>query len=117
MAPLTQHEREELLQVSKLRSTPQSVALRVRIVQSAAEGIANKVLTRQLEITGGGEKFTMKRSRNSKQTRPSGSKANIEVELPCEVHGRHRQWWVKILPDGGEMTCGKRKPNPERQIN
>jgi transposase len=51
MAPLTQHEREELLQVSKLRSTPQSVALRVRIVQSAAEGIANKVLTRQLSTT------------------------------------------------------------------
>lgn len=49
--PLTQLEREELLQVSKLRSTPQSVALRVRIVLSAAEGIANKVLARQLSTT------------------------------------------------------------------
>ena len=46
--PLTEREREELLQVSKLRSTPQSVALRVRIVLSAAEGIANKLLARQL---------------------------------------------------------------------
>jgi len=30
--PLTEREREELLQVSKLRSTPQSVALRIQIV-------------------------------------------------------------------------------------
>jgi transposase len=49
--PLTEREREELLQISKLRSTPQSVALRVRIVLSASEGIANKVLARQLSTT------------------------------------------------------------------
>ena len=49
--PLTEREREELLQISKLRSTPQSVALRVRIVLSAAEGVANKVLARQLSTT------------------------------------------------------------------
>jgi transposase len=49
--PLTQREREELLRVSKLRSTPQSIALRVRIVLSAAEGIANKLLARQLSTT------------------------------------------------------------------
>jgi putative transposase len=48
---LTEREREELLQISKLRSTPQSVALRVRIVLSASEGIANKVLARQLSTT------------------------------------------------------------------
>ena len=49
--PLTKREREELLQISKLRSTPQSVALRVRIVLSASEGIANKRLARQLSTT------------------------------------------------------------------
>ena len=49
--PLTEREREELLQVSKLRSTPQSVALRAQIVLRAAEGIANKVLARQLSTT------------------------------------------------------------------
>ena len=49
--PLTEPEREELLQVSKLRSTPQSVALRIQIVLRAAEGIANKVLARQLSTT------------------------------------------------------------------
>src|SRR3989454_337617 len=49
--PLIEHEREELLQISKLRSTPQSVALRVRIVLSASEGVANKVLARQLSTT------------------------------------------------------------------
>jgi transposase len=48
---LTEREREELLQIRKLRSTPQSVALRVRIVLSASEGIANKVLARQLSTT------------------------------------------------------------------
>jgi len=49
--PLTKREREELLQISKLRSTPQSVALRVRIVLSASEGIANQRLARQLSTT------------------------------------------------------------------
>ena len=49
--PLTEREREELLQVSKVRSTPQSVALRIQIVLRAAEGIANKVLARQLSTS------------------------------------------------------------------
>jgi len=49
--PLTEREREELLQVSKLRSTPQSIALRVQIVLRAATGIANKVLARQLSTS------------------------------------------------------------------
>jgi transposase len=49
--PLTEREREELLQVRQWRSTPQSVALRVQIVLQAAEGIANKVLARQLSTT------------------------------------------------------------------
>ena len=35
----------------KLRSTPQSVAFRIQIVLRAAEGIANKVLARQLSTT------------------------------------------------------------------
>src|SRR5215467_10138992 len=49
--PLSERDREELLQVSKLRSTPQSVALRVQIVLRAAQGVANKVLARQLSTT------------------------------------------------------------------
>jgi len=49
--PLTEREREQLLQFSKLRSTPQSIALRIQIVLRAAEGIANKVLARQLSTT------------------------------------------------------------------
>ena len=49
--PLTERERDELLQVSKIRSTPQSVALRIQIVLRAAEGIANKVLARQLSTS------------------------------------------------------------------
>jgi uncharacterized protein DUF3631/uncharacterized protein DUF3854 len=36
-----------------------------------------------------------------------------DLELPCHAHGRHRQWWVKMLPDGGEMTCGKCCPEPK----
>jgi transposase len=48
---LTELDREELLQVSKLRSTPQSVALRVQIVLRAAQAVANKVLARQLSTT------------------------------------------------------------------
>ena len=41
-------ERRELLRVVSLRSVPQSVALRARIILGAAEGIGNKVLARQL---------------------------------------------------------------------
>jgi transposase len=41
-------DRRELLQVVSLRSVPQSVALRARIVLGAADGIGNKVLARQL---------------------------------------------------------------------
>lgn len=46
--PVTDEERRELLQVVGLRSVPQSVALRVKIVLGAADGVGNKVLARQL---------------------------------------------------------------------
>ena len=49
--PLSQKQRQELLRVQRLRSTPQSVALRIQIVLGAADGIANKVLARQLLTT------------------------------------------------------------------
>jgi transposase len=45
---IREEDRRELLQVIGLRSVPQSVALRVRIVLGASEGIGNKVLARQL---------------------------------------------------------------------
>ena len=45
---ISPEDRRELLQVVGLRSVPQSVALRARIVLGAAEGIGNKVLARQL---------------------------------------------------------------------
>ena len=45
---VTDEDRRELLQVIGLRSVPQSVALRVRIVLGASEGIGNKVLARRL---------------------------------------------------------------------
>jgi transposase len=48
---VTDEQRRELLQVIGLRSVPQSVALRVRIILSAAEGIGNKVLARQLSTS------------------------------------------------------------------
>jgi transposase len=45
---MTDEERWELLRIVGLRSVPQSVALRARIVLGAADGIGNKVLARQL---------------------------------------------------------------------
>jgi len=36
-----------------------------------------------------------------------------DLELPCPVHGSHRQWWVKIIPHGCETTCGKCEPPKE----
>jgi len=49
--PLTAKQRQELLQFKKLRSTPQSVLLRLQIVLGAADGVANKVLARRLSTT------------------------------------------------------------------
>lgn len=48
---LAARERQELLQVSRHRSTPQSIVLRTKIVLGAAEGVANKKLARQLSTT------------------------------------------------------------------
>lgn len=45
---ITDEERRELLHFTGLRSVPQSVALRARIVLGAADGIGNKGLARQL---------------------------------------------------------------------
>jgi transposase len=45
---VTDEERRELKYVLALRSVPQSVALRARIVLGAANGLGNKVLARQL---------------------------------------------------------------------
>ncbi|MGB8011548.1 MAG: IS630 family transposase [Terriglobales bacterium] len=52
-APLhvTDGERKELLQLSRHRSVPQSVALRAHIVLGAAGGAPNKSLARQLSTT------------------------------------------------------------------
>jgi len=49
--PLAAKQRQELVQIRKLRSTPQSVMLRVQIILGAADGVANKVLARQLSTT------------------------------------------------------------------
>jgi transposase len=45
---ISDEDRRELQQILVLRSDPQSVALRARIILGAADGIANKVLARQL---------------------------------------------------------------------
>ena len=45
---ISDEDRRGLLQVVDLRSVPQSVALRVRIVLGASEGIGNKVLAPQM---------------------------------------------------------------------
>jgi Protein of unknown function (DUF3631)/Domain of unknown function (DUF3854) len=36
-----------------------------------------------------------------------------DLELPCPIHGRHRFWWIRTLPAGGETVCGKCEPKPE----
>jgi putative DNA primase/helicase len=43
-------------------------------------------------------------------TDQKGQNGPAELILPCDVHGRHPDWWIRILPDGGEMTCGKCEP-------
>jgi transposase len=48
---LTDGERHELMQLSSSRSVPQGIALRATIILGAAEGVANKVLARQLSTS------------------------------------------------------------------
>src|SRR5579864_4174416 len=44
-------DREQLLEISRHRSTPRGIVLRVDIVLGAAEGIANHVLARNLSTS------------------------------------------------------------------
>ena len=48
---LTAHQHSELMQLTRLPSTPQSIVLRAKIVLGAAEGIANKALAVRLATT------------------------------------------------------------------
>jgi transposase len=48
---LTAFQRSELLQLTRLPSTPQSIVLRARIVLGAADGVANQKLAARLETT------------------------------------------------------------------
>jgi len=48
---LTAYQRSELMQLTRLPSTPQSIALRAKIVLGAAEGIANQTLAVRLATT------------------------------------------------------------------
>jgi transposase len=48
---LSDSERRQLLRISRHRSTPRGVALRVNIVLGAAEGVANHVLARNLSTS------------------------------------------------------------------
>ena len=45
-------------------------------------------------------------------TGQSEQKADTKLSLPCALHGPHTDWWVKLLPDGAEMICGKCEPEP-----
>lgn len=48
---LSESERRKLLAISRHRSTPRGVALRVDIIRGAADGIANRVLARSLSTS------------------------------------------------------------------
>ena len=48
---ITDAERKQLLTISRHRATPSGIALRVKIVLGAAEGIANHVLARKLSTS------------------------------------------------------------------
>lgn len=49
--PLTDSARRKLVEVSRQRSTPQSIVLRAKIVLGAGAGLANRQLARQLETS------------------------------------------------------------------
>src|SRR5215470_12628427 len=48
---LTDSDRKQLLEISRHRSTPRGIVLRVDILLGAAEGIANHVLARNLSTS------------------------------------------------------------------
>jgi hypothetical protein len=33
--------------------------------------------------------------------------------LLCPLHGAYDDWWIRLLPDGGEMVCGRCWHNPD----
>jgi hypothetical protein len=51
------------------------------------------------------------------QKRGDGHREDKEAPLllVCPVHGRHSNWWVQILSEGGEMTCGECSAEPNAE--
>jgi transposase len=48
---LSDSQRDELVAITRYRSIPQSIVLRIRILLGAADGVPNKVLARKLSTT------------------------------------------------------------------
>ena len=56
-------------------------------------------------------------AQNCVEGQRQGTNGYEGMELPCPVHGRHRLWWVEIVPDGAEMTCAQCHPQTTQGAN
>jgi hypothetical protein len=70
----------------------------------------------QLDARCGSVADVADKSEVSGERTPATTAQPVHIaDLDCTIHGRHTQWWIEILPDGGEMVCAKCRPESRRK--
>jgi len=132
---LTDSQRNELLAVSRHRSTPRGIVLRVSIVLRAAEGLANRVIARKLSTSvptvllwrkryerAGLEGILEDRPRSGRPKQISAEREAAIVEATMKTTPKNATHWSvrsmaasqKVSPATVQRIWNKHKLQPHR---
>src|SRR5215831_16834175 len=132
---LTDSDRNQLLDISRHRSTPRGIVLRVDIVLGAAEGIANHVLARNLSTSlptvllwrrrfdsGGLAAVLEDRPRSGRPKEVSAEREDAIVEATIKTTPKDATHWSvramavkqKVSPATVQRIWNKHKLQPHR---
>jgi transposase len=132
---LTDSQRNELLAVSRHRSTPRGIVLRVSIVLCAAEGLANRVIARKLSTSvptvllwrkryerAGLEGILEDRPRSGRPKQISAEREAAIVEATMKTTPKNATHWSvrsmaasqKVSPATVQRIWNKHKLQPHR---
>jgi transposase len=132
---LTDAQRKQLIAISRHRSTPRGIVLRIGIVLGAAEGLANRVLARKLHTSvptvllwrkryaqGGLESLLEERPRSGRPKQISAEREAAIVEATMETTPKNATHWSvrsmaasqKVSPATVQRIWNKHKLQPHR---
>jgi transposase len=132
---LTDAQRKQLLAISRHRSTPRGIVLRINIVLSAAQGLANRVLARKLCTSvptvllwrkryerEGLEGLLEERPRSGRPKQISAEQEAAIVEATMKTTPKHATHWSvrtmaasqKVSPATVQRIWNKHKLQPHR---